>query len=181
MRKGSLALVSVVVLGFVLGGSTACEDKGSGGASTASASATASTKPSASVTASATASASASASATASASASASATASAPLPTGDGGAPTCGKKPLPDCPLQGWMKKNMEPAMNATDFPDIATQLDKIATFAPPGMPNWASISKDGAKAARGADLGGVKASCRSCHDQYKNKYKAEMRLRPVP
>lgn len=179
MRKGSLVLVSVVVLGFVLGGSSACEDKGTG--TTATASATASAKPSASVTASASVSASASASVSASASASASATASAPIPTGDGGAPTCGKKPLPDCPLQGWMKKNMEPAMNATDFPDIATQLDKIATFAPPGMTNWASISKDGAKAARGADLGGVKASCRSCHDQYKNKYKAEMRLRPVP
>jgi len=54
-------------------------------------------------------------------------------------------------------------------------------TFAPAGYTNWASIAKDGAKAARAADLGGVKASCRTCHDQYKKPYKTEMRTRPVP
>ena len=71
--------------------------------------------------------------------------------------------------------------MSATDFPAIADSLDKIVTFAPTGYTNWASIAKDGAKAARAADLGGVKASCRGCHDQYKKPYKADLRSRPVP
>ncbi len=174
-------IVTVLAVGAAL--AVACDDKAKEGGTPSATVATASAAPS--VKASVTASVTPSATVTASASASAtpSATASAPLAAVDAGAsgPTCGKKPLPDCPLQGWMKKNMEPAMSATDFPDIATQLDKIATFAPSGMPNWASISKDGAKAARAADLGGVKASCRSCHDQYKNRYKTEMRTRPVP
>ena len=176
MRKAWIVLLGVFVW--------ACDDPKSGGEPTASAivSATpsaptpsASAKPSASATATASVAPSASATTTVSATASV-----APSDAGPSG-PTCGKKPLPDCPLQGWMKKNMEPAMSSTDFPDLATQLDKTATFAPPGMPNWASISKDGAKAARAADLGGVKASCRGCHDQYKNKYKTEMRTRAVP
>jgi hypothetical protein len=92
----------------------------------------------------------------------------------------CGKKPLPDCPLQGWMKVNTSAAMASSDLPAIATALDKTAGFAPPGYTNWVSISKDGAKAARAGDLAAAKASCRTCHDQYKDKYKKEMRTRKI-
>jgi hypothetical protein len=79
------------------------------------------------------------------------------------------------------MKKNTNPAMMAKDFPALVTALDTIATFAPPGYGNWASIAKDGANAARAADENGVKAACRSCHEQYKAKYRAELRTRAVP
>jgi hypothetical protein len=96
------------------------------------------------------------------------------------GAGTCGKKPLPDCPLQGWMKSNTNPAIASQDFPGLATALDKVATFAPPGYTNWASIAKDGAKAARASDMTATKASCRTCHDQYKDKYKKELRTRKI-
>lgn len=96
------------------------------------------------------------------------------------GPAACGKKPLPDCPLQGWMKANTTPAVSAKDMPALATALDKIATFAPPGYTNWASIAKDGAKAARADDMTAAKASCRTCHDQYKKKYKTELRDRKI-
>jgi hypothetical protein len=66
------------------------------------------------------------------------------------------------------------------DLPSLATALDKIVGFAPPGFPNWASIAKDGAAAARSGDLAAAKASCRTCHDQYKQKYKAEIRARKI-
>jgi hypothetical protein len=92
----------------------------------------------------------------------------------------CGTKPLPDCPLQGWMKANTNPPVAAPDFPGLATALDKIVTFAPAGYTNWASIAKDGAKAARAQDMTAAKASCRTCHDQYKDKYKKEMRTRKI-
>jgi hypothetical protein len=94
----------------------------------------------------------------------------------------CGRKPLPDCPLQGWMKNNTTPAITSKDFNALAVALDKIAAFAPgSGYPNWVSISKDGAAAARASELEAVKAACRGCHDQYKAKYKAELRGRPLP
>jgi len=84
------------------------------------------------------------------------------------------------------MKQNMTPRMEAKDWQGMADALDRAATLAPPnyattGYTNWVSIAKDGANAARAADLEAVKAACRGCHEQYKKKYRAEMRSRPVP
>jgi hypothetical protein len=87
---------------------------------------------------------------------------------------------MPPCPLYAWMKANTSAAMSAQDFDALAVALDKVVGFAPAGYPNWASIAKDGANAARAQSLDGVKASCRSCHNQYKDKYKKEMRDRPI-
>ncbi|MBX3216865.1 MAG: hypothetical protein KF850_32825, partial [Labilithrix sp.] len=94
----------------------------------------------------------------------------------------CGTKPLPDCPLQAWMKAHANPPVMTNDLPGLATVLDKTAAFAPPGAgyESWASISKDGAAAARSGDLAAAKAACRSCHDQYKQKYKTELRPRKI-
>lgn len=78
------------------------------------------------------------------------------------------------------MQKNVNPPMNKGDMPALAEALDKIAGFAPPGYTNWASISKDGAAAARSGDTNAAKASCRECHNQYKQKYKSELRGRKI-
>jgi hypothetical protein len=78
------------------------------------------------------------------------------------------------------MKANTSPAMSAQDFDGLSVALDKIVTLAPAGYTNWASIARDGAAAARAHSLDGVKASCRSCHNQYKDKYKKELRDRPI-
>jgi hypothetical protein len=80
------------------------------------------------------------------------------------------------------MKANTSPAMSAQDFGALAVALDKTAGFAPAGngYPNWASIARDGADGARAQSLDSVKASCRSCHNQYRDKYKREMRDRPL-
>ena len=92
----------------------------------------------------------------------------------------CGVKPQPDCPLQAWMKTNTNPAIASNDLPALATALDKTVSFAPAGYGNWASIAKDGAKAAKAGDMTAAKASCRTCHDQYKAKYKADLRGRKI-
>lgn len=96
------------------------------------------------------------------------------------GAGECGTKPLPDCPLQAWMKANMNPPSLSGDTAALGAALEKAAAFAPPGYTNWASISNDGAKAAKAGDLAAAKASCRSCHDQYKKKYQAELRTKKI-
>lgn len=171
MRK-AFSVLSIGLCVLIL----ACDDKPAGDGA-ASATESASAAPSVSAALSMT----PSASALPSASASAAPLASAAPTTAAAAPPACGKKPLPDCPLQGWMKKNMGPAMSAADFSALAEGLDRIATFAPSGYPNWASIAKDGAGAARAADFGAVKAACRGCHDQYKKPYKTEMRTRPLP
>lgn len=113
-------------------------------------------------------------------------TASASAHASADGGKGCGIKGLPDCPLQGWMKANMNPPMKANDWQGLADALERAATLAPPdyqkaGYGNWVSICKDGASAARAAELNAVKAACRGCHDQYKTKYRQEMRSRPIP
>jgi hypothetical protein len=112
----------------------------------------------------------------------ASAASAAPIDAGiaDSGLTACGKSPLPDCPLQAWMKANANPAVMAKDGAALGIVFDRIATLAPPAYPNWASISKDGAAAARSGDTTAAKAACRGCHDQYRAKYRSDLRSRPL-
>ncbi len=103
-------------------------------------------------------------------------------PGGSAAAPktfTCGNKGQPNCPTQAWMKANMATAAASGDGPDLAKGLDYIAAHAPAGMPSWSGIARGGAAKAKAGDIDGAKASCKSCHDQYKAKYKAEVRDRP--
>lgn len=78
------------------------------------------------------------------------------------------------------MKANLNPPVMSKDTAALATALDKTASFAPPAYTNWASISKDGAAAARSGDLDAAKASCSACHEQYKQKYRTEIRARKL-
>ena len=110
----------------------------------------------------------------------------APAPTTTPSASASAVADAGSFPLQVWMKQNMTPPMNAKNWQGMADSLERAAQLAPPnhataGYPNWVSIAKDGANAARAADLEAVKAACRGCHQQYKDKYRAEMRSRPIP
>lgn len=91
----------------------------------------------------------------------------------------CGAKGQKPCPMQGWMKGVMGPATSSGDAEKIAKGLDYIASKPPPGMGSWSSIAKAGAAKAKAGDVDGAKASCKQCHDQYKEKYKTTMRDRP--
>ncbi len=96
----------------------------------------------------------------------------------------CGSKTNP-CPLQKWMQDNVGSKLADGNLDAVAAGLDKAAAFAPdPTWTDWAKFAKDGAAAARkGGDAGiqGAKASCKSCHDKYKNDFKTKFRTRPVP
>jgi len=116
----------------------------------------------------------------ASASAAAAPSASTPVVANAPGSADCGSRDNP-CPLQKWMKEHTQPDLSAGDMSALAADLEKIATFAPPGFGKWVSISKDGAAAARAANTDAAKAACRGCHTEYKSKYKTEMRPRALP
>jgi hypothetical protein len=93
---------------------------------------------------------------------------------------TCGKKPLPDCPTQKWMKENMKPAFDEKDGPKLAKALDDVAAHTPAGFTGWDTIAKKGADAARAGDFDGVKAACKSCHDDLRSRFKKELRDKPL-
>lgn len=91
----------------------------------------------------------------------------------------CGAKGQKACPMQGWMKSVMASATSSGDAQKIANGLAYIAGKSPPGMGSWAAISNDGVAKAKAGDIDGAKASCKKCHDLYKEKYKTTMRDRP--
>jgi len=107
-------------------------------------------------------------------------TAAVPVTPPADSAPTCGVKPLPDCPLQAWMKSNAAGASASEDTAALASAFDRMAKMGPPGYGAWATISADGAAAARGGDIKAARAACSGCHNQYRAKYKTEMRARPI-
>ncbi|XXT22924.1 hypothetical protein WME94_15380 [Sorangium sp. So ce429] len=91
----------------------------------------------------------------------------------------CGAKGQKLCPMQAWMKSTMASATSSGDGPKIAAALQYVAGKPPPGMGSWGAISKAGAAKAKAGDIDGAKASCKQCHDLYKEQYKKTMRDRP--
>lgn len=107
--------------------------------------------------------------------------ASAPLAPTARAADTCGSKDNP-CPMQKWMRSYVGTPMQAKDLAGVAAGLEKAADLVKDGaFPEWAALSKAGANAARQGDLGATKASCKDCHDKYKDSYKAKLRTKAVP
>ena len=89
----------------------------------------------------------------------------------------------PATPLGKWMKPNMGAPMAEQDFATLATSLALVASKPPPGAAygQWASFASAGAAAAGKQDLAGVKASCKHCHDAYKESYKKDFATRAFP
>lgn len=107
--------------------------------------------------------------------------AAAPLPPlEDASAGPCQPDAGPGCPMLRVMKGSIAAAFAAKKGPELATALAKLAASAPAGYTNWASVSRDGAAAAKAGEWTAVKASCRSCHTQYKAKYIVEHRSEPL-
>ena len=97
----------------------------------------------------------------------------------------CGEKGQPSCPLQGWMEKNMDPAVDKKDGKALAEAFEKTIGFVPDpkwndGDSGWTKLSKEGAAAAKSGDIAAAKKTCKSCHKAWRDKYKKEFRLKPI-
>ncbi len=86
-------------------------------------------------------------------------------------------------PLGKWMKPNMGAPLAGQDFPTLKTSLDLVASKPPPGAgyPKWASMAQAGSAAAAKQDVAALKASCKQCHDAYKDQYIKEFPTRAFP
>jgi hypothetical protein len=164
MTRTSIAALAAALLG------AACDDKGPAPVAMGPQAAPNPAPPAASQSASATAKTSAEPTGAASSSASA----AAPGKTFD-----CGGKQQKPCPMQGWMKTVMAPASSGDDPKKLEQALDYVAKHAPPGYDKWTSIANGGMAKAKAGDIDGAKASCKECHDLYKDDYKRTMRDRP--
>lgn len=91
----------------------------------------------------------------------------------------CGAKDQKPCPMQGWMKRVMATALSGGDGDKLSEALTYVANHPPPGYPKWTELARGGAAKAKAGDIDAAKASCKECHDLYKDNYKAAMRDRP--
>jgi len=78
----------------------------------------------------------------------------------------------PKTPLGKWMK----------DYDALKKSLDLVAGKTPKGdYPQWSAMATAGSAAAAKQDLKAVKASCKQCHDAYKDKYIKDFPDQPFP
>lgn len=79
----------------------------------------------------------------------------------------------PDTSLKDVMKK-MGGLSASGDAKGMAALFAETKGKAKPEFANWASLSDQGKAAAEKGDLDGAKATCKGCHDAYRNDYKTK-------
>lgn len=98
----------------------------------------------------------------------------------------CGDDGGSGCTLHAWMNANLSAPLRGRDCSGLVPLLERVVALGPPASggyapyANWASIARDGADAARVDDVEAVKASCRGCHAQYRDRYKKELHDRKI-
>jgi len=88
----------------------------------------------------------------------------------------CGKRGQPDCPLQSWMKANLQAYLKANDTARLADALDTLAQHEPTGFSGWSDSARRAAKATRAGDVAQVRVECKRCHDELRPRFRAELR-----
>lgn len=96
---------------------------------------------------------------------------------------TCGRPPLPRCPLQQWMHSNLSPllAKDPREVRKFVRPLQALAKAGPPGYDDWYALAMETSKVAAAGDTEGVREACNACHDTHRSKYRSELRAQPLP
>jgi cytochrome c553 len=80
------------------------------------------------------------------------------------------------------MRGNVALPLATNNLNDLADGLERTARLAPDATwTSWRTIATQGAAAARKGDIAGARASCKACHDAWREAYKAKHRNRPIP
>jgi soluble cytochrome b562 len=79
----------------------------------------------------------------------------------------------PDHALKDVMKKMNAQILNG-DAKSLAPLFETTKTRAKPEFANWNAIVDRGKSAAEAGNLDGAKATCKECHDSYRNDYKTK-------
>ncbi len=79
----------------------------------------------------------------------------------------------PDMALKDTMKKMQAQVLNG-DAKALGPLFDATKAKGRPELANWAAISDKGKAAAAKGDLDGAKATCKECHDAYRNEFKTK-------
>ncbi len=110
------------------------------------------------------------------------ATTVAPPPRPDASpAPPCGGKDQPLCPLEAWMDRELSAPLQLPDWPHLARSFTRLAAHAPPSLEHWSDFTTRGTAAIRARNLDSLRATCRACHNTYRDLYRQTLSPRPAP
>jgi len=94
----------------------------------------------------------------------------------------CGTPGQAPCPLQTWMRASVATPLASNDSAALAAGLVRTAKLAPDASwTSWSRFATEGAEAARRGDITAARASCKGCHEAWREKYRAGYRPRPLP
>lgn len=93
----------------------------------------------------------------------------------------CGTENQPDCPLQRWMDQRINTFFTSRNVRELAAAFRFLSKIAPPDYPDWAAWADGGVAAAAKADFPLAKRACVGCHNDYRERYRADMRSRALP
>ena len=83
-------------------------------------------------------------------------------------------------PLRAWMRSNAQRPLVDGNLAAVTVAFERIETFAPPGYEGWAADATRGAAAARKGDQEALRAACKQCHDDFRERYRGEYRSRAL-
>jgi hypothetical protein len=89
--------------------------------------------------------------------------------------PSCGSGGA-ECPMQRWMKANLQAFQRSRDYSRLAAAFAQLAELEPKGYDGWAESSRQGAEAAAKKDDAGVSKSCETCHKAHRDSYRRTLR-----
>jgi hypothetical protein len=78
------------------------------------------------------------------------------------------------------MQKLMRGMGTASTADALEAAFTRVAGMSPDPGWQWGAIAKKGAELAKAGDTSGAKAQCKTCHDQYREPYKAQYRGRKI-
>lgn len=85
------------------------------------------------------------------------------------------------CPLQKWARNNIGTPMASGDLAAVAKGIERIQNAGGPDMKDWGKMARKTIDDLRANKTDDVKADCKSCHDAYKEAFKANVALRNKP
>jgi hypothetical protein len=80
------------------------------------------------------------------------------------------------------MRASIATPLASNDTEALAAALERARRFAPdPSWTSWASFAAEGAAAARARDIAKARASCKGCHEAWRERYRSSYRPKPLP
>jgi hypothetical protein len=92
-----------------------------------------------------------------------------------GAVPVCGSGSA-ECPMQRWMKANLQAFQRSHDYSRLAAAFEQLAELEPKGYDGWAESSRQGAEAAARKDEAGISKACETCHKAHREAYRHSLR-----